>query len=217
MKIEAVSICVNFSDYFSYCVKNKKHFNRWVVVTIAEDYDTIDLCKQHDIECVLSKDLYTDRDGGPAVFAKGRAINEGLSILDRDDWLVHLDSDIILPDNTRKVIKKSDLKEHILYGLEGRYMAHSRKDLRREPSKLPFGKKTHDKNERQEKPFTGWFQMWHSSIRVDYRAKSRNARKDDISFRRKWKKENRKILNLRAIHLGSRKDNWEGRVAPPFV
>ena len=216
MKIEAVTVSIHFSDYLIHCVGNKKHFDRWIIVTVEDDHETIDICKKHDIEYVLSKDIYTGRHGEPAIFAKGRAVNEGLAVLDRDDWLVHMDSDVILPKDTRRVIRKGKLDTEKLYCPRGRYMAYSVSDLSRDLKDLPFRRRTKNPNEREEDRWMGFFQLWHSSIRQEYRAKSGNARKDDVGFRRKWKLHNRGVLKFSCVHLGPRRENWEGRTSPKF-
>tara|TARA_Y100000310_G_scaffold344998_1_gene461051 strand:- start:1478 stop:2119 length:642 start_codon:yes stop_codon:yes gene_type:complete len=212
MKIEAVTVSVNFSDYLIHCVGNNRHFDRWVIVTTEDDKDTIKVCKDNGLEYIFTDSLYT----GEYTFAKGRAINDGLRELDRSDWLVHLDSDIVLPDNTREVIEKTKLRQKNLYGLQGRHMAYAVEDLEKNVKHLPFRRKTLDQNERPEERHVGFFQMWHSSVRKEYRQKSGSAFKDDIGFRRKWKKENRGVIKIKCIHLGERKVNWHGRKAKKF-
>ena len=92
--INAVTVCVNFSHYLKHCISNKKYFKRWVIVTHEDDTDTIELCKKHDLEYILSKKIYE------RVFNKGAAINEGFDYLGKDkEWYCHIDADILLHDN----------------------------------------------------------------------------------------------------------------------
>jgi hypothetical protein len=209
MRIEAITVSIHFSDYLIHCVGNNKHFDRWIIVTVADDEKTIDICKQHNIEYILSKNIYINRyDNGPAMFAKGRAINEGLERLKKNDWLVHIDSDIILPKYARKVIDGTDLSIKKLYCSKGRYMAKNIADLSKPMEELPFS---------AEKTWMGFFQLWHSNASQVYHAKSSNAERDDVGFRRRWKRSRRGIVKFSCIHLGPTRENWNGRISPGFI
>ena len=92
-------------------LSNKDKLDRWVIVTHESDNDTIQLCIDNDIEYVCSKKIFKN-----AKFAKGKAINEGLNILERNDWILHLDVDQKLPKNFRKLICQQNLIKNNLYG-----------------------------------------------------------------------------------------------------
>jgi hypothetical protein len=51
-------------------------------------------------------------------FCKGAGINEGLSRLDRDAWVVHLDADIWLPPQTRLLLQNANLDPCMIYGID---------------------------------------------------------------------------------------------------
>ena len=123
MKLEAVTVCVNVASELKYIVANRKLFDRWVVVTVVEDKETIALCEQNDIQVVLSQRVFAD--GAP--FAKSRAINDGLSVCDRDGWLLLLDADIILPDNFREIfdsIPENEYTKQCIFGPKLRRMVN---------------------------------------------------------------------------------------------
>ncbi len=84
---------------------NKHLFDRIVVVTSAEDRDTQRICEFHHVECVKTDALNSRWNQ----FCKGAGINEGLSRLDRDAWVVHLDADIWLPPQTRLLLQNANL------------------------------------------------------------------------------------------------------------
>ena len=110
--LEAITVCVNYSDYLRIAIKeNKKHFDRWVVVTNAEDIDTQTLCKKHNIEYIITNRLYENGD----VFNKGKAINDGLKYL-KENWVLVLDSDILLTKGFRERFDKMALNPSFLYG-----------------------------------------------------------------------------------------------------
>ena len=92
--IHAVTVCVNFSHYLKHCIPNKRFFKRWVIVTHEEDEDTIKLCKDNDLEYILSEKIYE------RTFNKGAAVNEGFDHIGKDkEWYCHIDADVLLHDN----------------------------------------------------------------------------------------------------------------------
>ena len=121
MKIEAVTVSVNYSDYLSKCISNKEKLDRWIIVTHEQDIKCINLCKSNNIEYVLCDDFYTNG----AIFAKGRGINFGLNFLDRTNWLLYIDSDILLPDDFRDILKKYLKDKKSLYWSK-RYLSNGK-------------------------------------------------------------------------------------------
>ena len=94
MKIEAVTVCVDYSDWLSQCLSNRDKFDRWVIVTHHSDIETVRLCEAHNLEYVLSKRVFADGTW----FAKGRAINDAL------------------PQNFKEVIEREVDDKRMLYG-----------------------------------------------------------------------------------------------------
>ena len=105
--IEVVTVCIYHSDKFKYCLNNRKYFDRWLIVTVPEDKDTIEICKLFSIEYCFTSRVYARG----AFFAKGRAINDGLALLKKSGWLLQLDCDIILPENIRQLIESIPLNK----------------------------------------------------------------------------------------------------------
>jgi hypothetical protein len=97
MKIEAVTVCIGYSHYLEQIIENRHEVDRWVIVTHKDDVMTRRLCRKHDIETVLTERVFQN-----ASFAKGRAVNDGLKVLDKDAWILHTDSDMLLPKNMKK-------------------------------------------------------------------------------------------------------------------
>jgi hypothetical protein len=185
MKIEAVTVCVDYSHYLSKVISNKDQLDRWVIVTHESDKDTIQLCVDNDIEYVCSKNIFKN-----AKFAKGRAINEGLSILNKKDWILHLDADQKLPENFRSVVTSHCTSRQKLYGAY-RYNIFNEKFP---PVPLVLTKKNNNGEDiRYVKKLyipIGYFQLWHSSKFKRYIALSKNTRLDDYKFILRWKSKN---------------------------
>lgn len=100
INIHAITVCVFYSQYLKHCITNKRFFKRWVIVTVEDDVDTINLCKKHNLEYIFSKTLYT------RTFGKGCAINEAFDYLGKDkEWYLHIDADILLPDYFPNIVQ----------------------------------------------------------------------------------------------------------------
>lgn len=181
MKIEAVTVCVDYSHYLKQVISNKNKLDRWVIVTHESDLDTIQLCKKENIEFVLSKKIFKN-----AKFAKGTAINEGLVVLEKNDWILHIDADQLLPENFREVLTHECKSTEKLYGAY-RYHENGEKFP---PTRLDLVKKSKEgkviKYIKHLYIPIGYFQLWHSSKFTEYETKSKNTRLDDYNFILKW-------------------------------
>jgi hypothetical protein len=89
------------------------------VVTDTKDKETKIVCDTNNVECIQTDIFY---EGG-AVFNKGKAINVGLAILNKDSWVLHMDSDIWLSPHIRIVLNARHLDTEAVYGID-RLMCH---------------------------------------------------------------------------------------------
>jgi hypothetical protein len=109
--LEGVVVSVNYDDFLAWTLPlNKDIFNKLVVVTCEDDWNTANLCRHYDVECVKTN-IFKDKDK----FPKGKAINIGLDHLSRQGWICHLDSDIVLPARTRKILQMEKLNPNNIY------------------------------------------------------------------------------------------------------
>lgn len=108
MKIEAVIVCVNYSDFLEISLKkNLNHFDHVIVITDTKDSKTPKLVQKLNAQNNKITTLITDIfyfNG--AKFNKGLAINLGFANLQHKDWVVTLDSDIVLPKDFRTKFEK---------------------------------------------------------------------------------------------------------------
>ena len=88
------------------------------------------------------QDLLDTRKG---VFNKGKGINEGLAILAKGGWVVHLDADMWLPPQTRLLLQQAKLDKSMVYGIDRSAMCaasisgwHSLKTLSYSMSVMPM-------------------------------------------------------------------------------
>ena len=230
--IEAVTVCVDYSDFLAHSLLfNKQAFDRLIVATTPTDEATRRLCEYHDIEYVISTDFYQHEGWTPPTwgqgriyrppFAKAKGINAALRALSQADWVVHLDADIVLPPRARDMFELAQLDGDCIYGID-RLMSKSYDDWVRH---LVYPELHHDANifvransfplgvriAPHRDPNGGWlpigfFQMWHpgkSGIH-DYPQKHHSAGRTDMQHGMRWPRERRAIIpELTAIHLES--------------
>lgn len=98
MKIECVCVSTNHDDFLDVVIPlNKNHFDNYIIVTKEEDKKTIAICEKYNITCNLSNLFHKNR----AKFNRGAVYNETFTQLQYNDWVVLIDSDIVLVNNFR--------------------------------------------------------------------------------------------------------------------
>ena len=219
--LEAVIVCVDYSDFLDMAlVQNKRFFDHVVIVTDSKDSKTKEVCEKHGVTCVVTDCFYDDG----AVFNKGKAINVGFGNLKHYDWVVHMDADIVMNDSWGPwMIKRCDPK--CIYGIH-------RIDV--------IGRDKYDSMlvdgvapviiegtwPVQDYCPLGYFQLFHWSYCrmyfVGYPQGSGDASTSDIDFARKWTKDDRiRFNNVTVFHLMSEESeqgkNWKGRKSKLFI
>jgi hypothetical protein len=233
MRIDAVTVCVNYADFLAWTLPvNKTHFNRMVVVTAPEDRRTRDICEYNHVECLTTNAFY--KKG--ATFNKCAGINEGLRQLGSRDWICHLDADIVLPPRSREMLGKIDLQPDMIYGID-RLMCRSFDDWTRYVSKpevqhscdtfiqanaFPLGVRVGKLSEEGWLPI-GFFQLWNAGeTGVDTYPEHGEADRGDMPMGRKWPRAKRALIpEIVGIHLESESminmgANWSGRTTREF-
>lgn len=233
MKIEAVIVCKDYSDFLAVTLPiNMQYIDRLVVVTHPDDHKTKSLCRKWGVACVPTTCMHDDGD----VFNKGRAINLGLGHLVGRDWLLQMDADIVLPHNFRDLLRRAHLDPKNIYGADRlnvygyehwekhkhkcqpHYSDHYFVEAIKE---FPLGARIIH-SEHGYTPI-GYFQLWHKSTGRSYPFHQGNAEHTDVLFAALWPRKNRVLLpELLVYHLESGSGpiamgtNWNGRKTPPF-
>jgi hypothetical protein len=234
MKLEAVIVCVNYSDFLAHTLPSTKNqFDKLVVVTDYEDLETKKLCEYYNVECVQTDSFYENGDK----FNKGKGINEGLKHLKLDGWVAHLDADIYLPPQTRSILETLPLDSTKIYGAD-RLMCPSYdewKEFENSPSpiqdswifvhmtRFPVGVRVCEyKTYHGGYEPIGYFQLWNpkTSGVFAYPDKHGFADRTDVLHCKKWPREKRELLpEIVLIHLESEAGiglNWKGRTTEKF-
>lgn len=231
MKLEAVIVCKDYSDFLAHTLpENLQHLDRIVVVTHPDDWGTRNLCNKLGVDCL---DTTVFHDYGDK-FNKARAINLGLSHLRHEDWLIHLDADVVLPPRFRDMLKHARLDQACLYGADrlnvvgyeawqklkaGAPQQFAWRYLVSPPAGLALGSRLLH----MEYGFCpiGYFQLWHKSVNRKYPVVGGSAEHTDVLFAVQWPRDRRVLMpELFVYHLESEPAkmgaNWTGRKTKPF-
>ena len=236
MYLEGVIVCVGYGDFLAHTLPhNKQHFNRLVVVTDTKDEDTRALCEFYHVECIQTDAFY--ENGDP--FNKGKGINAGLAVLSKAGWVIHLDADIYLPEQTRSILERLELDERSIYGID-RMMCptyQAWQDFKDKPKPIhegwiyvhttafPMGVRIAEYAKDGYEPI-GFFQMWNPNMSGVYTYSEQHGTADrtDILQAKKFSRGRRQLLpEIIGIHLDSENlnlsemgKNWNGRKTAPF-
>ena len=234
MKIEAVTVCVNYSDFLAHTLPhNKNHFDKIVIVTDTKDSETKRVCDYYNVMCIQTDVFY---ENGNKI-NKGKGINEGLKHLDGDGWIVHLDADIYLPPLTRSILERIDLDEETIYGVDRMMCPTYEKwtEFIDNPSPMhegwiyvhtgafPLGVRIAEYKNKGWEPI-GFFQMWNpkASGIFEYPKDHGSVDRSDVIFAKKFNRNKRQLIpEIISIHIDSEEmvkmgKNWGGRQTAKF-
>jgi hypothetical protein len=242
VKIEAVSVCVGYSDFLREAIPyNLPHLDRWLIVTDSRDQATREVCRQHNLEFLATDDFYR----GKARLDKARGIERGLQLLAHDDWVLHLDADIVLPQHTRHTLREAQLDRQTIYGCD-RVMVRSWERWQRLKNSgflERIGRSYHhnvcfpgnfEVGARWADPHHGYvpigfFQLFHQEATMYGGMRTRryschghsDAARTDVQFGLQWDRKRRGLVpELVVLHLESEMAsvgaNWSGRRTKPF-
>jgi hypothetical protein len=228
LRLEAVTTCVGFDDLLDVTLEaNHPHFDSLIVVTSHEDKKTQAVCHKHGAFCVQT-DLFK-KNGRK--FNKGAAVNAGFGYWQYHGWRCHLDADIIVPDNFRRLLfNHTELDKDTLYGADRvnvvgqaamqntlQQPQYAHRALVESPERQPIGA-------RFVCPLNGYlplgfFQLWHAQCQKDYPYSLGTAAHDDTLFSALWPRAQREHLaTVVCYQLCARPpvwgENWEGRKQP---
>jgi hypothetical protein len=234
MKLEAVIVCVNYSDFLSHTLPSTKNqFDNLVVVTDLKDLETKKLCEYYNVKCIQTDVFYENGD----TFNKGKGINEGLRHLDQNGWVLHIDADIYLPPQTRTILENLPLDSSKIYGAD-RLMCPSYEEWKLFESsptpiqdswifvhltRFPVGVRLCEyKTYHGGYEPIGYFQLWNPLVSniFTYPNKHGFADRTDVLHCKKWPRAKRELLpEIIVIHLESESGfglNWKGRTTAQF-
>jgi hypothetical protein len=239
IRVEMVTVCVGYSDFLSVSLaENLPHIDDAVVVTCPNDRETQEVCKRHDVRFVMSEEY--KRDGE---FNKGRMIRRGLDAIGGQDWILHLDSDCILPFQFRRYLDWAHIDPQNIYGADrqnitgwenwqnlkravGGWSNHSHECGHWFHPKFPMGSRW--VSSVHGYAGIGAFQLFHGSALTQRGYHVRNypithgdCARTDMQFSLQFDRRNRVLLpEVIILHLESESAplgaNWKGRTTKRF-
>lgn len=236
--IEAVTVSVGYADFLQVTLPYMlSAFDSVLVVTSPDDRETAHLCDRLDVRYVKSI-YHTQHHQTRTPFDKARLINHGLAHLGCDDWLVHIDADIVVPRAMKHWLQEYKLDPSCIYGvdrydckgeqkwqklLQSGWLDHSRKHgylIQPPPHCTPCARVGH--GDFGGYSVIGFWQLWHASQSIRYPTKpTAGAERTDLLHSTIWPRESRVLIpDWYAIHLstgdGKAGRNWFGRTTPRF-
>lgn len=234
MRIEAVTVCVDYADLLSLMAPhNLPHLDRWVVVTSPADKATQAACRRFHLECVQTNDFFAAANE----FHKARGINRGLALLRQDDWVLHLDADVALPADFRPLLRDAALDPTCLHGCDrlnvtglDAWQRVAARGLwcRRNPWAVHLQRAdcrlgTRVANLDHGYTPIGFFQLWHgpSAPSKNYPLHHGSCARTDVQHALQWDRNNRVLVpELLVWHLDTERAamgaNWRGRTTKPL-
>lgn len=242
-RIEAVTVCVGYSDFLAeVAYYNTGLLDRWIICTTPDDEATREICRIHDLETLLSDDGERSNVGTTgSVFNKGRLVERALQHTSLGSWRLHLDADIVLPHQFRRMLEGAHLDTQKIYGVDramfrderswngakaGGWLGHTNCSINMPQGGISLGTR-YALADTGYIPI-GFFQLWHSDADEwrgrryrKYPTGHGDAHRTDVQFALQWDRQNRELLpEIVVAHLQSEPcklgTNWNGRKTKQF-
>jgi hypothetical protein len=239
MRIEAITVCVNYSDFLQVtAAENKGLFDRHIIVTTPQDTKTREVARQWGLELLLTEEGIQNGE-----FNKGHMIRRAQRLLACDSWRVHIDADIVLPRHFRNALDIANIDPNCIYGID-RVMVKSWEEWQNLKEsgylnhqwdyhcrvKFPKGVEVGSRWAASDLGYAGigYMQVWHGSadehISFQHRAYPHfhgESSRTDTQMPLQWDRRKRVLLpEVIAVHLESEDSkmgtNWNGRKSKLF-
>jgi hypothetical protein len=217
--VNAITVCIAYSQYLRQCATNRAHFREWVISTVPDDAETFQVAESIGATPVVPKGIQAEGVGFHAGFNKSLWINAGLDELRKRlrkvrnpdaRWVAVVDADTLLPvdfaDRIAHLLPKLDRRK--LYGLAGRRVAETTQEFLALKALGPW-----EKYLDKAATVIGYFNLFHlDGLRAAYPASDpKRVEHDDGRFYRKFGPKRSAFLPFAALHLGGISMNWSGR------
>jgi hypothetical protein len=239
VRVEAVTVSVGYGDLLAQTLpENLPLLDHIVVATAPDDEETREVCRRHSVHCILSED---HKRGGD--FNKGRLIQRIFDQVNGRGWVLHLDSDIVLPRKFSDYLDWADLDDRVIYGADrcnlmgydrwqslkinhGFWDNHTHESSFWFHGSAPTGSRWVSKLHGYVP--IGAFQLFHGNAAIDkgmhvrrYPYHHQDCARADIQFALQWDRRYRQILpEVILLHLESEPckigSNWNGRQTKRF-
>jgi hypothetical protein len=206
MSVTCFSVCVNYADFLDIVAPiNKQYLDRYIIITDTKDVATVEVCNKYNLEYIQTDRFYEKTN----IFGKASALNYALDKIEIADWVLFLDSDIILPVNISEECDNLNIDN--VYGMPRIFVETYAQYIAKDYSKLKIDNRL----------LLGYFQLIHNSIFNNFRFREfGDASKYDTHAATHFKKSSKGVSQLGesyVLHLGKAGGvNWSGRKAAKF-
>jgi hypothetical protein len=203
MQFRCIITCVNYDDLLEITLPQAMYAlaTEPIVVTSMEDEGTLRCARKHGAWVFRTDRFY--RNG--SAFNKAAALNSAIERIrpSLEGWVLMLDSDIFLPDQTREALEAEATDKDCLYGAP-RYHC---------PSKAAWDTQEFEPMTWKITEIPGYFHyFWAPNVaRPWYDETYEHAGGYDSLFQKRWDKAHKKRLSFSVTHLGAFGQNWFGR------
>lgn len=212
-QLSLVAICIsyNYYDTLKFTLPtNHLHFDRIFLVTQEDDVKTIELCSMYDNVIIIFYDFKNNNKEFDK-FGAIRLVQQRMFVEFPDSWYLHLDADIVLPNNFIEILQKENLHPDCIYGAKRVIFLKTSQLMEKKTYIKPYYCKFNDVfyTIHNEPTIIGFFQLYKKKkLQKD---NYNNAASGDNNFMI----ENFNIFcsldNLFVIHLGNTEKNWNGK------
>lgn len=209
MRIDGLTVCVD------YAAELKLSLDRWaaaldsvMVVSAPRDRATREACRAagRRVSAYFTTAFYEDQ----AAFNKGRALQEGLSLVRPREWVLLFDADIVPPVDLRERIEAAGIRPGTLYGCP-RHQAPDPEAWDSPPDRWP------SMNDRE---VAGYFMLFHAAdpavgdIHALIPSRYTHAGNYDSELQNRWGlgagMDRKAWLDIPLLHVGQPGANWCG-------
>lgn len=209
-KMDTIIVSVDYNDFLVLALENNiKYLDNITVVTSSKDSLCKEICNKFGVKCVITDRMYENG----AKFNKGKAINEGIKSIQNPEWILLLDSDIVLTKDWNRVTKLDIFDKDSIH-ICSRNIVESYDEYQRWSSGESVGRLESPKG-------FGYFQLFNVNSNAVFGKNtifpetSDDAAWSDLSFRNQFGKKVQ--LPMSVVHLGRSYSNWKGRETEEFI
>lgn len=214
--ITMVTSSFGYGDYFSVTGHlNRPLVDRLIVVTSIEDEETIRAAQAAGCEVMVTAVETPTRPRFAVIGHKNYFINRALRTVPAEDWVVYVDSDIIVPPAFTE-FRQGAFEPGHLYGSGARRLCENEEDVLASYCDSPW-------IDRLEQcmgiiGYFGFFQRTSVEHQLPEGRPDRDdaLEQDDHLFLMSYPSEKRVLTGFQVIHLGSTGVNWRERRSAQF-
>ena len=114
--LTAIIAAIKYDDFLDITLfENKGIFDRTVIITDSKDIKTQELCKKHEVTCLVTDVFYINNNK----FNRGMAYNLVFEHLKETlDWVLLMDADIIVPKDLKQIFNNLNPDKECFYGCQ---------------------------------------------------------------------------------------------------